>query len=268
MKFYNSNERYHQIFAGILILCILAIFTVSICGVGISDVLKEDDFNHNNVVKSSKNALERIDPKEFEVTRIKTGNDDGSIDHRIDDPEDYYVEPGAIEFVEDNIESDLPICVYPEWGEDKWVVFKVKGGYQPWPKYWFSGYGEYSGFMTITDKDGNIIYNEGHPGMFVGWFLVLDDYWTEWEKCNTWTYYNFTFDPWACDNWIVLESSYKLTDPVVLQPDKYYKIHYDTHWKACQFDYILAHEKSCPKIPNSRFIKFSPVECEICMIYF
>lgn len=221
---------------------------VFISGIGFFDILKRDGFIPANMEMPSANILENNDPKGFPIRRIKAGNDNVPIDHRIDDPEDYTVEPGAIEFVEDNIESDLPICITPEWGEDKWVVFRVKGGYLPYNKTWWQ-YGEFPGLMTITDKYGNTIYNDCVPGMSVGWFLVFEDSWTVCEPCNTWTYYNFTFDPYACDNWIILESSYKLTDPPQLQPCKYVKIHYDTHWKACEFDYILAHENHVPKSP-------------------
>ncbi|MFX1329748.1 MAG: hypothetical protein ACFE91_16590 [Promethearchaeota archaeon] len=246
MKIDHSNKRFAWITAGILVFIVLIIFMVFACGVGISNILKHDGFNPVNRGTPSTNMLDNSDPKGLSILRIKPGNDDVPVDQRIDDDTLYEVKKGKIELVADNIESPLPICVGPEWGADKWVQIRVKGGYEPLEKKWFPNYGEYFGYITITDKQGNTIYNPS-TNMFVGFFLVEESHYTDWVKCDTWTYYNFTFDT-ICDNWIVLESTIKPDGSI--QSCKQVKIHYDTHWKACEFDYILAHENHVPKSPT------------------
>ena len=90
--------------------------------------------------------------------------------------------------------------------------------------------------------------------MWVGWNLQIEN---EWRDCSSspceacWYYYNLTFDPYQCNNWICLDSS---SDPDGnhVQTDKFADLYLDINWKGCDFDYILAHENQVPGVPNSR----------------
>ena len=186
-----------------------------------------------------------------EIIKAKLGHTE-PIDQIIYDPEHYFAEPGKIEFVEDSFTSDLPICMDLEYGAQQWVVIRVLGGYLPETTNYY-GYDGYYRLMTLRDANGNVVYNDCIQGMFVGW--LLDDYTViecEGTMCDMcWVYYNFTLDPYACENWVCLDSSYDVYGN--LQPCKYYTFEFDTHWKGCEFDKILAHVLTCPGIPYSRY---------------
>ena len=229
MKRDDSNKKYEIIIAGILVISIVSVFLVIALGIKFSDTYKEQ------IPMFS--ILENNKQKNIGTPR---GNDDVPIDQTIDDDEVYSVDPGLIEFVSDNIESPLPICLTPQWGADKWVVFRVYGGYTP-----------ATDFGMIVIKQYNDKYlNPCNPNMWVGWNLIVTD---DWVDCNfeginclgCWHYYNVSFDT-SCDNWICLDST---TDPdeKTDQLEKYVTIEYDTTWIGCQFDYILAHENHVPE---------------------
>jgi hypothetical protein len=252
MKFNNSNKRDHLIIAGILILVIAAIFLAIALGIvgkmSISTKFIQDQGNQNLWFLNNNNSDEELRNADLP----KTGRDDVLVDQHIDDPDHHYVEMGTIDLVDDSFDDDFPICVTPNWGDDQWVVIRVKGGYEPALQN-YPGYGDYYGMFTITDKNHNIIMNPCQ-GMYVGWFLSDYDSWTCTGDSfcdHCYVYYNFTLDPHACENWICLDSSYDLDGN--LCEDKYVLVEYDTHWKGCNFDYILAHENHVLRIPNSRF---------------
>jgi hypothetical protein len=239
---------------GILLFSTLAIFVGSTLG-----VIAFDDFSEN----SNKSALpikaEPLYMLEYDkpenildtVINAKPGCPDESVDQTVYNPKHHYVEMGEIKFVEDSFVDDLPICMSIEYGMDQWVIIGVKGGYTPTLKNYLGNpaYSAY-GLMYLKDADGNIVFNDCNPGMFVGW--LLDSY-TEIlcpdDDC-CWTYYNFTLNPELCMNWVCLDSSYDLDQQ--FHEEKYYTIEYDTHWKGCEFDFILAHVNRVPGIPNTR----------------
>jgi hypothetical protein len=258
MKIYDSNKWYSMIIAGILVTSVLVIFVAFALGVN----------GTNNFSDNSDRSLQPIGPEDLyisgtnksenfldEVIKAKTGHGDVLGDQTVYNPDHHYVEPGEIEFVDDNFDDDFPVCVTPDWGDDKWVVVRVRGGYVPEKKSYYGYPGQYYGLFIITDKDGNIIWNPcPPPNMYVGWFLedIYDSWTCEGSVCDAcWVYYNFTINGHICDNWICLDSSYD-PDGGNKQSEKYVLVEYDIHWKGCEFDYMLAHENRVPGIPNSR----------------
>lgn len=245
MKINDSNKRYPYIIAGILVLSVLPIFVAFALGVG--DYKIFSDKGVPPVIAGMPIILENNNSEDLSENIPKTspGNGDVSVDQGILD-EDHTVEPGQIILDEDNIPDELPICITPSWGEDKWVVFKVLGGYTPQ---------EFFGMLKISQQ-GTKFLNPCDLGMWVGWGLVVTDSWEECpanggDPCDAcWVYYNVSFDT-DCDNYICLDSSY---DP---NGDQYQKnkdvtFTYDTLWYGCEFGYIPAHENHNPGISNSR----------------
>jgi len=240
---------------GILLFSTLAIFVGSTLGVIAFDDLSENSNTSALPISvESQYMLECNKPEDIldAVINAKPGCPEESVDQTVYNPDDYFVEMGEIKFVEDSFVGDLPICMDVEYGMDQWVVIGVKGGYTPTLMNYL-GNPDYSayGLMYLRDADGNIVYNDCNPGMFVGW--LLDSY-TEIlcpdDNDCCWTYYNFTLNPEACMNWVCLDSSYDLDGQ--FHEEKYYTIEYDTHWKGCEFDYILAHVNRVPGIPDTR----------------
>jgi hypothetical protein len=260
MKIVNSNKSHYMIIAGILVISILSIFVAFALGVE-----NTNNFSNNSdrsVRSTNLESLYMLECNKSEsildkIIKSKPDRDDVPVDQTVYNPEKQYVEMGAIEFETDSFNEnpdDLPICMSLAYGAKQWVVIKVKGGYEPATKSYY-GYDGYYGLMYLKDKNGNIVYNECHPGMFVGWLMdsyqIIDGCQEGTSECDAcWVYYNFTLNPEACMNWICLDSSYELDGDKCLC--KYYKIEYDTHWKGCEFDKILAHENRVPGIPNSR----------------
>lgn len=239
---------------GILLFSTLAIFVGSTLGVIAFDDLSE---NSNTSVLpvsvESQYMLECNKPEDIldAVINAKPGCPDESVDQTVYNPKHHFVEVGEIKFVEDSFVDDLPICMSIEYGMDQWVVIGVKGSYEPTLMDYLGNpaYSAY-GLMTLKDADGNVVFNDDYPGMFVGW--LLDSYteisYPDDDCC--WTYYNFTLNPELCMNWVCLDSSYDLDGQ--FHEEKYYTIEYDTHWKGCEFDFILAHVNRVPGIPNTR----------------
>lgn len=249
-----------MIIAGILMMAVVTIFGAFALGVeGANNFSDNSDRSSKPINAEMQYMVESNNSEECldKVIRPKLERGDVSVDQVVHNPEPQFVEKGEIEFVTDSFNedpADLPICMSLEYGAQQWVVIKVKGGYIPYTRDYF-GYGQYYGLMVLTDKNGNIIYNDCNPGMFVGWLMdsytVVDCQQPGTDECeNCWTYYNFTLDPYACNNWVCLESSYDIYGEECVCKDL--RIKYDTHWKGCEFDYILAHENRVSGIPNFR----------------
>jgi len=246
---------YSYIVIGILVFSTLAIFVGSTLGVVVFDNLSENsDKSALPISVEPLYTLECNKPEKILDTAIEaeSGCRDEPVDQVVYNPKLHYVEVGEIKFVEDSFVDDLPICMSIDYGSEQWVVIGVKGGYTPTLKNYFGNpaYSAY-GLMYLKDADGNIVFNDCNPGMFVGW--LLDSYTTilcpdDPDCC--WTYYNFTLNPELCMNWVCLDSSYDLDGQ--FHEDKFYMIEYDTHWKGCEFDKILAHVNRVPGIPYSR----------------
>lgn len=246
----ETNGSYSSAVIGILALAIFVSFTLGAVAIENFAVNSNPRDLYTDIDSLYSLDFNKAEDSLDEIIKANPGHTE-PVDQTVYDLEHYTVEPGKIEFVESSFNSDLPICMDLEYGAKQWVVLKVLGGYLPETKDYF-GYGQYYGLMTLKDACGNTVYNDCVPGMFVGW--LLDDYTEvkcEGTMCETcWVYYNFTLDPYACDNWVCLDSSY---DPDgTLHPCKYYTFEYETHWKGCEFDYILAHVSTCPGIPYSR----------------
>jgi hypothetical protein len=236
----NSNRKYRVIIAGILLLVCFSI--VLAYSMGVSDT----DLYSGSIEKNASLFMEPSENKPLD-------DDDVPLDQTVKNPAKKYVEQGDIQFVDDSLcKDDLPVCLTPCWaGDDEWVVIKVLGGYTPTKKMWF-GYEGY-GFLEVVDSNGNRVYNTcpGYGGMFVGW--ILDEIIETWTCVSAdgcycdmcWVYYNFSIDPFACDNWICLESSYDMNGH--RQDHKYYELKYKTHWTGCEFDYITAHKNQVPE---------------------
>ena len=170
------------------------------------------------------------------VLKINPGDDDVPLGQEIWD-NDHDVVPGSIELFADNIPNDLPLKITPEWGADKWIVLKVRGGYDP----------DMTGTWMINFYQYDLlVWNPCFP-MYVGWGLIKVDEWMleDCECCAV--YYNFTFDM-SCDNWICLDSSWD-PDGGNYQKHKNVDIQLKTHWTGCEFDYILAHKNQIPEDP-------------------
>ncbi|MHA1239957.1 MAG: hypothetical protein ACTSQU_04105 [Promethearchaeota archaeon] len=247
----ETMGSYSYIVIGILVFSTLAIFVGSTLGVVVFDNISENS-NRSALPISAEPlyTLECNKPENILETVIKTkpGCLNEPVNQYLQNPKHHFVEMGEVVFIQDSFVDDLPICMSIEYGMDQWVVIGVKGGYTPKLGNYF-GYEAY-GLMTVTDKDGNKIYNDCIPGMFAGWLL---DTYTEIlcpDAGCCWTYYNFTLNPELCMNWICLDSSYDLDG--VLCEDKYVLIEYDTLWQGCEFDVILAHVICVPGTPNSR----------------
>jgi hypothetical protein len=258
MEINNSNKVYSIIVAGILVSSIITIFVAFALGVDGNNNFSDN--SNRSVRPMSTEPLYLLETNKSEkildkVIKAKTGHDDVSVDQTVYNLDHHYVEPGEIQFVDDNFDEDFPVCVTPDWGDDKWVVVRVRGGYVPEKQSYYGYPGEYYGLFIITDECGNIIYNPCNtPRMYVGWFLdeIVDEWTCSGTMCEEcWVYYNFTITGHICDNWICLDSSYD-PDSGHFQSDKYVLVEYDIHWKGCEFDYILAHENRVPGIPNSR----------------
>jgi hypothetical protein len=250
----ETKGSYSSAVIGILVIATLIIF-VAYLGVIAFEIFP---------VKSPNRVLDtNVDPLyslEFNYAEnslegvIKAKPDHNEpVDQIVYNPDKHYAEPGKIEWFNDSFSSDgedLPICMDLDFGAKQWVVIRVLGGYTP-TKTNYYGINAY-GLMYLKDACGKIVFNDCVPGMFVGW--VLNDYSVvecEGTMCDMcWVYYNFTLDPYACENWVCLDSSYDVDGN--LQPCKYYTIEYDTHWKGCEFDKILAHVLTCPGILYSR----------------
>ncbi|MFX1364634.1 MAG: hypothetical protein ACFFCE_12435 [Promethearchaeota archaeon] len=247
----ETNDSYSRAVIGILVFSTLLVFMVM-------GVTAFNDFSEH----SNRSIL----PMNSESTSVLEFNNAENIDDQVIkakpshyEPayqtvrEDivYYAEPGSITFVEDNFESDLPICFDMEYGADKWVVIKVCGGYDPRLQL-YPGYGYYYGLMILRDADGKIVMN---GNMYVGWLLdSYTDVSDQYRKpgcicCQCCVWYNFTIDPYACNNWVCLDSSYQLHDKgePTLNEDKFYTIEYKTHWFGCEFDKMLAHINCVPE---------------------
>lgn len=234
---------------GILVFSTLSIFVGSTLG-----VIVFDDFSENSdrsalpISVEEQYMLECNKPEDIldTVINAKPGCLDESVDQTVYNPELYYVEMGEIKFVDDSFESPLPICMDGVYGTGQWVIIGVKGGYTP------NLINDAYGVMTLRDAAGNPVGNDCYPGMWVGWSLgsVEPILCPEGEEDCCWTYYNFTLNPEFCDNWACLDSSTDLDKQ--FHEEKYYTFEYETHWKGCEFDYILAHVNRVPEIPNSR----------------
>jgi hypothetical protein len=232
---------------GILLFTTLLIFVGSILGVIAFDNLSENSNIWALPISVESQYILESDKSEDildTVINAKSGFLEDSVDQTVYNPKHHYVEMGEIKFVEDSFVDDLPICMSIEYGLEQWVIIGVKGGYIPTLKDYY-GHSAF-GLMHLRNPDGTLVYNDCHPGMFVGW--LLDSY-TEIicpdDPDCCWTYYNFTLNPELCMNWVCLDSSYDLDGQ--FHEEKYYTIDYDTHWKGCEFDYILIHVYVYPK---------------------
>jgi hypothetical protein len=238
MERYNSNKRYQVIIAGILMVLVIFIIISSTSGFfGKIFFYNKDNPELHSVppyVKGNYRKDFLTDPPD-----IPLGSDNVSVDQEIHDT-GYTVEPGTIELVADNIPDELPICISPCWAADKWVAFKVLGGYE------FK-----AGMLTISQYD-KTVWNPCINGMYVGYGLELIENYRLCDGVCSGCYeiWNFTFNT-DCDNWICLDSSYD-PDGGHYQEHKDVTFTYDTTWTGCDFDYILAHERHVPRIPNSR----------------
>jgi len=256
----ETMGSYSYAVIGILLFSTLTIFVGSTSGVIAFDNLSENS-NRSALPISVEEQymLECNKPEDILDTVIKAKPDclDESVYQFIQNPEEHFVEEGVIEFVTDSFSddpADLPICMSVEYGLEQWVILRVYGGYLPATRdfYGYEGYG----LMTLRDADGNTVYNDCYPGMFVGWLLddyeIIDCVGTECETC--WVSYNFTLAPDLCYNWLCLDSSYDTSG--VKYCDKYYMIDYITHWQGCEFDKILAHVNRVPEplTPDKRYI--------------
>ena len=248
----ETNGSYSSAVIGILVLFTLIIFVAYLGVIAFESFSINSNNGYLDVNVDPLYSLEfnNAEKNLEEIIVAKPGHTE-PVDQVVYDPEHYFAEPGQIEFVESSFESDLPICMSLEYGAEQWVIIKVLGGYTPTITnyYGHDGYG----LMTLKDAHGNIVFNDCVPGMFVGW--IMDDYSVvecEGTLCDMcWVYYNFTLDPYACENWVCLDSSYDVDGN--LHPCKFYTFEYDTHWKGCEFDKILAHANACPGIPYSRY---------------
>ena len=244
----ETTGSYSYAVIGILLFSTLSIFVGSTLG-----VIAFDDFSENSnrsalpISVESQYMLECDKPENILDTVINAnpGCLDESVDQIVDNPEHFTVEMGEIKFVADSFESPLPICMDEEYGTGQWVIIGVKGGYEPLLK------NSVYGIMTIRDQDGVKAGNDCNS-MWVGWSLgsYEEILCPENEEDCCWTYYNFTINPEICNNWVCLDSSYDLDGQ--FHEEKYYTIDYNTHWKGCDFDYILAHVNRVPGIPNTR----------------
>ena len=244
---------------GILLFSTLAIFVGSTLGViAFNNLSENSNISALPISVESQYMLECNKPEDIldTVIKAKLGRDE-SVYQLIQNPEKHFVEEGIIEFVTDSFSADpadLPICMSVEYGLEQWVVLRVYGGYLPATTN-FAGYEAY-GLMTLRDADGNTVFNDCIPGMYVGWLLdsyeIIDCVGTECETC--WVSYNFTLAPDLCNNWLCLDSSYD-TDGVKYD-HKYYTIDYETNWLGCEFDIILAHVNRVPEplTPDKRYI--------------
>ena len=252
----ETKGSYSNVVIGILVIAILAVFVAFTLGANAFDELSDNSINNGRSINIDPLYSIEFSKSDNSLDTIIKADSRGHIepvDHTVYNPNHQFVERGSIQFVTDSFNedpADLPICMDLDFGEQQWVVLKVLGGYTPCPQDYF-GYGNYYGLMTLTDKNGNTVYNDCIPGMFVGWLMnepvdVSDQYRTGsiCDCCYTW--YNFTLNPRACNNWVCLDSSYQLDEEQVT-PCKYYLIEYDTHWCGCEFDQLLAHVICVPE---------------------
>ena len=249
----ETNDSYSRAVIGILVFLTLLVFVVSILGV---TAFNQFSANYNRSIlpmNSNSSSMLGCDSAESVKDNLIKANPScfKPAYQLVCDPEHYYAEAGDIRFVEDNFASDLPICFDMTYGADKWVVIRVKGGYTPRLQH-YAGYGDYYGLMTLYDADHHIVFNDCNPNMYVGWLLdsytdVSDQYRSPDCLCSCcWVWYNFTLDPYACDNWVCLDSSYQLGEEGP-NPDKYYTFEFNTHWTGCAFDKMLAHIYCVPE---------------------
>ena len=239
----DSNESDAMTIAGILVsIGIIAIFVAFAFGVmGSNNFLDEGvQVANTETPSASENSVSEYSSEN--IPKTSPGSGDVSVDKRIDDTELYNVESGKTELVDDNIESPLPICISPEWAEDKWVVFRSLGGY------------DLIGGMLYITQYGDIVKNPCIPGMYVGYGLTVTDNWwectTDNDGCYCWHYFNVSFDT-TCNNKVCLDST---TDPEGknYQEHKQVSIYYNTLWEGCYFCQILIHKNHILGIPNSR----------------
>ena len=138
------------------------------------------------------------------------------------------VSTGYVQYLSDNIPNELPICLKPSDATDWWVAFEVRGGYIP------------DGVQWMWVHQGGLLVENPCNGMTVGWKLqIMDEYWLDDCWCCT-KIYNFSIDT-SCNNSVCLEST-SCPDSTQVQKEKLVDILFDTHWKGCDFDYILANK--------------------------